>query len=96
MSVQHESTRLTRLQSFGDIAQRIASAARSQGLIKEANVKVLSVEEANKVMPHGAVLLGTNAKLRSTRARKELGWKPSQPAIENDIERLLKDEAGRL
>lgn len=59
-------------------------------------MKSLSVDEANKVMPHGAILLGTNAKLKSTRARQELGWEPTQHAIEEDIERLLKDEAARL
>lgn len=47
-------------------------------------------------MAHGAILLGTNAKLKSSRARQELGWKPSQPSLEDDLERLVKDEARRL
>lgn len=59
-------------------------------------MKKLSVEETNNVMSHGAVLLGTNAKLRSSRARKELGWQPSHPSLEDDIERVVKDEARRL
>lgn len=89
-------TKLTRLQSFGDIAKHIAETAKTEGLIEEANVKSLSVEDANKVMAHGAVLLGTNAKLKSTRARQELGWMPSRHSIEEDIARLLRDEAERL
>lgn len=56
----------------------------------------MSVEETNKVMPHGAVLLGTNAKLKSSRAKKELGWQPSGPSLEDDLERVVKDEARRL
>lgn len=88
--------KLTGVQTFGDIAKRIAETAKTEGLIEEANVKSLSVDEANKIMPHGAVLLGTNAKLKSTRARQELGWSPSQHSMKEDIARLLKDEAGRL
>lgn len=89
-------TRLTRQQSFGEIAKRIAETAKAQGLIDSAEVKSFSVEQTNDVMPHGAVLLGTNAKLRSSRARKELGWQPSHPSLEDDIERVVKDEARRL
>lgn len=84
------------LQSFGEIAKHLAATATAQGLIRAADVKSLSEQEANSFMPHGAVLLGTNAKLKSARARQELGWKPSQHSIEDDIARLLKDEADRL
>lgn len=56
-------------------------------------MKEVTADEANKIMPHGAVLLGTNAKLRSSRARRELHWKPSGPSLEEEISVTVQEES---
>lgn len=43
-------------------------------------------------MPHGSVLLGTNAKLNGERARG-LGWEPTAESFEEEIKRVVKNEA---
>jgi len=74
----------------------IAQAAHEQKLIKSDDVKSVSSEEANQIMPHGAVLLGTNAKLKSSRARRDLRWKPSAMSLAEDIPLMVEAEAERL
>lgn len=58
--------------------------------------KSLTSEEVNEVMPHGAVVLGTNAKLSSSRAKKYLGWTPSEAAVDSEIPRMVEEEIQRL
>lgn len=60
------------------------------------NVKSITSEEANEVLPHGAVVLGTNAKLHSSRAKKYLGWTPSEIPLEDDIQQMVEVEVQRL
>lgn len=78
------------------MSRRIAQAAHEQKLIKSDEVMSVSSEEANQIMPHGAVLLGTNAQLKSSRARRDLGWKPSAVSLGDDIPLMVKVEAERL
>ena len=84
------------VQSFGDLAQQISKAAHEQGLIDSVEVPSITGEEANQIMPHGAVLLGTNARLKSTSARQNLGWKPEQRSLADEIPDMVKEEAKSL
>lgn len=78
------------------MSRRIAQAGYEQKLIKSNEVKSVSSEEADQIMPHGTVLLGTNAQLRSSRARRDLGWEPSAMSLAEDIPLMVESEAERL
>ena len=82
-------------QSFSEYAQLISKAARDQGLIKSDNIKSLTAEEVDQVLPHGAVVLGTDAILSASRAKQALGWSPSEMSLAEDVPRMVKDEAER-
>ena len=88
--------KLTVLQSFGEVSRHIAKALHEQKLTQSDEVKSVSSEEANHIMGHGAVLLGTNARLRSLRARRDLGWSPSAMPLSQDIHIMVRQEAERL
>lgn len=62
------------------------------GLLPSAKVIELSTNEADTELPHGSVLFGTNARLRSNRAEKELGWKPVGESLEAEIARLMSEQ----
>lgn len=88
---------LTSLQTFGDLGQQIAIEAKAQGLLKTSEIShVMSVDEANKAMPGGAVLWATNAVTVATRARRQLNWKPSQPTLGETIKEVVEVEAERF
>lgn len=79
------------------MGEKIAAEAHAQGLIKSSNVSlVLSADEANKAMAAGAIFWATNAVTAATRARKQLGWNPSQPSLSETLREVVKIEAERL
>ncbi|EXJ70775.1 uncharacterized protein A1O5_05765 [Cladophialophora psammophila CBS 110553] len=85
---------LTVAQTFGEVCQRVASAAHEQGLLKSPKVEfTIDVDEANKVTSHGAVLWGTNAVFRSGRAQQTLSWKLSAPTLAEVIPETVASEA---
>lgn len=57
-------------QSWSAFAKLVSKAAKEQGLIQSSDVESISAEQANEVMAHGAVVLGTNAVIKSSRARE--------------------------
>ena len=72
----------------------IAKEAQRQGLISNANdVEVISPGDADKVTPHAAVLLATNAKQRETVARTKLNWQPKGPSLLDEIPEIVRREA---
>ncbi|OAA70113.1 NAD(P)-binding domain protein [Akanthomyces lecanii RCEF 1005] len=79
--------------SFGDIARKIATFAAAQGFIESPAVKEVDDEAAESITAHAAVLLGTNAQTRGDRARTLLGWAPQGPSLEEEIERVVTEEA---
>ncbi|KAJ0330756.1 hypothetical protein COL5a_003060 [Colletotrichum fioriniae] len=80
-------------QSFGEISKLVASAAAKKGLISKDEVEELGPEEANKVLPHGTVLFGTNARSEALRAKKVLGWAPTGESLEEEIPKAVSWEA---
>lgn len=56
----------------------------------------MTPEEADKVMPHGSVLLATNAVTEAERARKQLNWNPTHESLEKTISDVVDLEAKRL
>ncbi|OMP84377.1 hypothetical protein BK809_0000384 [Diplodia seriata] len=82
--------------SFGDISRRIAAAAVALGAADSLDVEALPAEEADKLVAHAGVLLGTNARCDAGRAAEKLGWKPQHQSLEQAIEETVRDEAGKL
>ncbi len=67
-----------------------------QGRISDGAVEELSKEGADKVMDHGWVLLGTNARGRARRAKELLKWTPREETLEAIIPTAVAEEAGKL
>ncbi|EYE91041.1 NAD(P)-binding protein [Aspergillus ruber CBS 135680] len=80
---------------FGKISKRVSSFAFEQGFIKSPAVQAIDADAADRLIAHGAVLWGTNAQYKATRARELLGWKPSGPSLEEEIPRAILEEASR-
>lgn len=81
--------------AFSEYARLISKAAKDQMLIESDSIKSLTSDEVDQVLAHGAVVLGTNAKLSSSRAQKFLGWQPSGISLAEDVPLMVKGEAER-
>ncbi|PYH44078.1 uncharacterized protein BP01DRAFT_366795 [Aspergillus saccharolyticus JOP 1030-1] len=75
----------TGMLSFKEISQRIAQDVYNRGLSDTASVKEVDPREADSIIPHAAVILGTNAKQVGQRARQYLGWVPEHHTLAEEI-----------
>ncbi|KAL2111030.1 hypothetical protein VUR80DRAFT_387 [Thermomyces stellatus] len=64
--------------SFGEISQRVTDRAYDLKLLPRRDVDQVGGEEADKLLPHGSVLFGTNARGRPSREEAVLGWRPQE------------------
>ncbi|KAJ2957708.1 hypothetical protein NQ176_g11229 [Zarea fungicola] len=71
----------------------MATFAAAKALIASATVKEVDPDDADSITPHGAVLLGTNARTKADRARDLLQWEPQGPSLEVEIQRAILEEA---
>lgn len=46
--------------------------------------------------PWGPVLWGSNSRSVASRARKELGWTPAGPSLDETLDFVIKQEANKL
>jgi nucleoside-diphosphate-sugar epimerase len=84
-------------QAFRDLTALVAKEAHRQGFIQSpAAEKVIDPADGDEITPHAAILLGTNAKLVESRARRDLGWQPTGPSLEDEIADIVKCEAKDL
>ncbi|KAF9629150.1 Mannosyltransferase 1 CMT1 [Lasiodiplodia theobromae] len=84
-------------QAFADISRRIAAAAYALGLADSPDaVDALPPAEADKLVGHASILLGTNARCDARRAVEKLGWSPKEQSLELAIEETVRDEAGKV
>ncbi|KAJ5847351.1 hypothetical protein N7455_011308 [Penicillium solitum] len=84
-------------ESFKDIALVIAKEAHSLGYIDSPDsVKSMNLDEANVVIPHGSVFLGTNGQGQASRARKLLGWQPDGESFHDTVRETIIAEAAQL
>lgn len=81
------------VQSFGEISKLVATAAAKKGLIPSDDVEVLGPEDANTLLPHGAVLFGTNARSEAVRGKELLGWAPTGESLLDEIPKAVEREA---
>lgn len=81
---------------WGEISKVVASAAQQQGFISSDEVVTVSAEEADKLSSHGSALWGANARCRAIRARKLLGWSPTEKGLIDEIPLVVESEAKKL
>lgn len=81
-------------QSFGELSTKIAKEAHRQGLIpKSSTEKVIDAKEADELSDHASILWGTNAVIKSSRARSLLNWRPSRESLTDEIPGIVEREA---
>lgn len=85
-------------QSWGQMAELIAKAAFDQGFISSKNVSEFETGELAQSAGHSsaALIYGGNAREKSFRAAKLLGWSPSKGSIFDEIPLAVASEAKRL
>ena len=81
---------------WGDISKLVASAAHKQGFIHSDDVVSLSAVEIAKLHPWGAMLWGANSRCKAIRARKLLGWSPTERTIQEEVPDAVHSEAVAL
>lgn len=80
-----------------EFARKMGQKAEELGLVKgKLEEKGLEKESALKQAGFEAVSWGLNSRGKAERAKRILGWKPSKPSIEEEIEGILRDEKQRL
>ena len=57
---------------------------------------MIDASGADKVTPHGSILLGTNAILNFSRSAQIAGWKAQYPPLRETISEMVKLEASGL
>jgi nucleoside-diphosphate-sugar epimerase len=82
--------------SFSDISQRVATAAHDFNLIPSNEVDQVNADKIDRIIPHGSVLLGTNARAGADRAKATLGWEPEMESLEEHIPQAVINEARAL
>ncbi|KAL2409316.1 Oxidase ucsJ [Exophiala dermatitidis] len=81
---------------WGELIQRIAEIAHKKGLLPDSEVESLSPDEADRLMPNARYAIGTNSRGISIRAKKLLGWKPTERNIEEELPDIVEAEARSL
>lgn len=79
-----------------ELAHAMAKEAANKGYIKDPKEADLSKDEALKQAGFEAVSWGLNSRAKAERARKYLGWKPSQGSIEAEVPIIIETEHHRL
>lgn len=79
--------------AWGDIGKAIAKIAHDKKLIDTAEVDVITADEADKLLPMGSYLWGTNSRCKAVRAGKVFGWKPQQKSLMNSLPDIVEGEA---
>ena len=81
---------------WGDVLQSIAEIAHEKGLLPNDKLESYSPEETDRVLRHGKYSIGTNSRGVSIRAKKLLGWKPTERSIEDELPDCVESEARLL
>ncbi|KAF5024070.1 hypothetical protein F66182_3866 [Fusarium sp. NRRL 66182] len=79
--------------TWADISDRVAQAAKEQGLIDTLQVEELYKPQVDTALPAGSVFFGSNARSKPRRATEVLGWKPTEAGLEAEIPRAVAEEA---
>ncbi|SCV33508.1 related to nucleoside-diphosphate-sugar epimerase [Fusarium fujikuroi] len=79
--------------TWADISDRVAKAAKDQGLIDTLDVEELYKPEVDTALPAGSVFFGSNARSKPRRATEVLGWEPKETGLDQEIPRAVAEEA---
>ncbi|RGP64016.1 hypothetical protein FLONG3_9715 [Fusarium longipes] len=82
--------------SFGDISQRVATAAHDFNLIPSNEVDQVDPVEFDRLVHRGSALQGTNARAGAERAKAMLDWEPEMESLEEHIPQAVINEARAL
>lgn len=82
--------------AWGDIGKAIAKIAHEKKLIDTNEVDVITTEDADKLLPFGSYLWGTNSRCQAQRASKVLGWKPQEKSLMDLLPDIVEGEAKKL
>lgn len=82
--------------AWGEVLTAVAKEANKQGFLPSAEVKHLSVEEANKITRFLSVGTGTDSRGEAIRGKKLLGWKPREKSLLEEIPTIVTEEARAL
>jgi hypothetical protein len=84
--------------SWGEMAEIITKSAFEQGFIFKNKISTFETDDLAKSAGHSnaALIYGGNARERSIRAKKLLGWSPSRGSIFDEIPVAVASEAARL
>ena len=81
---------------WSDLAKLIGKEAASQRLISDPKEGSLGKDEALEQAGFEAVSWGLNSRGKAERARKHLGWAPSQPSLEDEVPNIISQERERV
>ncbi|KAF2014559.1 NAD(P)-binding protein [Aaosphaeria arxii CBS 175.79] len=84
--------------AWGDVAGMVVREAVNQGFLRggTGEVEKLGWEEADGVWEFASLFWGTNSLCVAERAREVLGWVPRGQSLVEEIEGVVRGEAGRL
>lgn len=82
--------------AWGDMARFVAMEAHSQGFLSTKDVSIISDEDAKKLTHRGDVLWAANSRCKAVRARKLLGWSPSEKDVWGEVGAIVASEAKLL
>ncbi|KAI5783593.1 hypothetical protein EDC01DRAFT_212288 [Geopyxis carbonaria] len=78
---------------WGELAQEITKRAAARGLVESDGCVGLTVQELKKHHDFGGLLWGSNSIGKAERARKVLGWTPSEKALLDELDAAIEIEA---
>lgn len=79
--------------TWGNVMSALAKEAHKQGFLPSAEVKQLSVEEANAISTFFPLIFGTDVRGEAVRGKKLLGWQPREHGLMEEIPNIVSDEA---
>lgn len=82
--------------AWGDVGKAIAKIAHEKKLIDTNEVDAITTDDADKLLPMGSYLWGTNSRCKAQRAGKVLGWKPQEKSLMDLLPDIVQGEAKKL
>lgn len=83
---------------WGEMLAAVAKEAHSQGLVPSPDAKQLSAEEINALFGFSwaRAAVGTDSQGKAIRAKKLLGWRPTERSLLEEVPTVVTDEAKAL
>lgn len=79
-----------------EVQPGVADEMVKQGFMAEPKVEVTTLENTRGQGFSTSVTWGTNSKSFASRARKNLGWKPTRGGMKDAVPEIVSSEAKRL